>query len=237
MPLPATVDELAGLLDYPVGPAILTTELVAGSVRKAASLGLASVSVPSGEADLALRLLEGTKTAAAALVGYPYGASSTAAKLYEARDLLRRGVKEIEFVVNLGKLASREFQYIESELLQISRSCQENGALLKVVVEAPSIGEDLKVIACKIAKRVEAGMIVSSAYPAVEAGPDADLALLKRVSKEVCGIVACASDLDQVLGCQQLGCARIRSSAPDEILAAWKTRLDAAAPPSSGPAA
>ena len=143
-------------------------------------------------------------------------------------------LKEIEFVVNLGKLASREFQYIESELLQISRSCQEHGALLKVVVEAPSVAEDLKVIACKIAKRVEAGMIVSSAYPAAESGPDADVALLKRVSKEVCGIVACASDLDQALGCQQFGCVRIRSSAPEEILAAWNARLDAAAKPSEG---
>jgi deoxyribose-phosphate aldolase len=234
IPPPATVEEFAALLDYPVGPAILTIEQVAGAVRRAASLGLASVSVPSGEADLAVRLLAGTQTAAAALVGYPYGSASTAAKLYEARDLLRRGVKEIEFVVNLGKLASREFQYIESELLQVSRSCQEHGALLKVVVEAPSIAEDLKVIACKITKRVEAGMIVSSAYPAAESGPDTDVELLKRVSKEVCGIVACASGLDQALGCQQLGCVRIRSSAPELILASWKSRLDAAAKPSAG---
>lgn len=235
--LPATAEELAALLDYPVGPAILTTDQVARAVRLAASLGLASVSVPSGEADLAVRLLDGTSTAAAALVGYPFGSASTAAKLYEARDLLRRGVKEIEFVVNLGKLASREFQYIESELLQISRSCQEHGALLKVVVEAPSIAGDLKVIACKIAKRVEAGMIVASAFPAPESGPDADLALLKRVAKEVCGIAGCASGLDQVIGCQQLGCARIRSSTPEDVLAAWKARLDAASAPSAGPAA
>lgn len=237
IPLPATVEELAALLDYPVGPAILTTEQVAGAVRLAASLGLASVSVPAGEADMAVRLLDGTRTAAAALVGYPYGSSSTAAKLYEARDLLRRGVREIEFVVNLGKLASREFQYIESELLQISRSCNESGALLKIVIEAPSIAEDLKVIACKIAKRVEAGMIVVAAYPAAESGPDADLALLKRVSKEVCGIGGCASGLDQALGCQQLGCARIRSASPGDVLAAWKSRLEAAAASSAGPAA
>lgn len=225
------------MLDYPVGPAIMTSEQVAGAVRLAESLGLASVSVPSSEADMAVRLLEGSGTKAAALVGYPYGASSTAAKLYEARDLLRRGVKEIEFVVNLGKLASREFQYIESELLQISQSCNENGALLKVIVEAPSIAGDLKVIACKIAKRVEAGLIVVSAYPAAESGPDADVALMKRVSKEVCGIAACASGLDQALGCQQLGCLRIRTAAPEELLAAWKSRLDASSPPSAGPAA
>ncbi len=223
---PATVEELASILDYPIEAAILTSDEVAAAIRLAASLGLASVSVPSCEADLAVRLLEGTGTASASLVGYPIGSGSTAAKLYEARDLLRRGVKEIEFVLNLGKLASRQFQYIESELLQISQSCHENGAILKVVFEASKLAGDLKVIACKIAKRVEADMVVSAAFPLPDAGSDADLALLKRVSKEVCSLSGCAGDLDQALSRHALGCARIRCAAPRELLAAWKARME-----------
>lgn len=227
--IPATVEELAAMLDYPIEPAVLTSDEVSAAVRLAASLGLASVSVPSCEADLAVRLLEGTGTASASLVGYPIGSGSTAAKLYEARDLLRRGVKEIEFVLNLGKLASRQFQYIESELLQISNSCHEHGAILKVVFEAPKLAEDLKVIACKIAKRVEADIVVSAAFPLPGAGSDANLALLKRVSKEVCALSGCAGDLDQALSQHLMGCARIRCASPRELLAAWKARLDAVA--------
>lgn len=224
--LPATVEALAAILDYPIEPAVLTSDEVSAAVRLAASLGLASVSVPSCEADLAVRILEGTGTASASLVGYPIGSGSTTAKLYEARDLLRRGVKEIEFVLNLGKLASRQFQYIESELLQISQSCHEHGAILKVVFEASKLAGDLKVIACKIAKRVEADMVVAEAFPSPEAGSDADLALLKRVSKEVCGLSGCADGLDQALSRHGLGCARIRCAAPRELLACWKARLD-----------
>jgi deoxyribose-phosphate aldolase len=231
---PVTVEELAAMLDYPIEPAPLTSDRIAAEVRLAASLKLASVSVPSGEADMAVRLLEGTKTAAAALVGYPFGSSSTAAKLYEARDLLRRGVKEIEFVANVGKLESRQFQHVESELLQISNSCKEYGAILKVILETPQLGEDLKVIACKIAKRVEAEMVVSTTYPLSNAETEDDLLLLKRVSKEVCGVSGCADGLDQALARYAMGCARIRCLKPGEILQALGQRLEAAAAPRGG---
>jgi deoxyribose-phosphate aldolase len=220
---------LAGVLDYPIEPAPLTSDRIAAEVRLAASLRLASVSVPSGEADMAVRLLEGTVTAAAALVGYPFGSGSTAAKLYEARDVLRRGVKEIEFVVNVGKLESRQFQHVESELLQVSNSCMEHGAILKVILETRYLGEDLKVIACKIAKRVEAGMVVSGAYPSPDDGSDDDLLLLKRVSKEVCGVSGCAEGVDQALALHAMGCSRIRCLKPGELLQAFGQRLEAAA--------
>lgn len=234
---PTTVEELAKALDYPVEAAPLASDRIAKRIRMAASLAIASVSVPSGEADLAVRLLEGTRTAAASLVGYPYGAGSTAAKLYEARDLLRRGVKEIEFVVNVGKLHSREFQHVESELLQISASCKDYGAILKVVLETGHLAGDLKVIAGKIAKRVEADIIVSGAYPAPDPGSDEDLVLLKRVSRDVCALGGCAAGLDQTLARLGLGCARIRCASPAAVLQDMEKRLMAdTAPSGSGPA-
>lgn len=220
------VEEMARLLDYSIEPAPLSSEQISASVRLAASLNLASVSVASCEADMTVRLLEATQTAAASLVGYPFGAGSTAAKLYEARDLLRRGVKEIEFIVNLGKLASRQFQYVESELLQMSTSCKEHGAILKVLLEMQHLTEDLKVIACKIAKRVEADILVTAAYPMPGAAGGSDLLLLKRVSKDVCAVSACAVGLEEALAIRQAGCARVRCTAPAGILSSLRNRLE-----------
>ena len=235
------VEELPAALDYVMPNGIVTPDDVSAAVRLGSSLGLASVSVPSGDADLAVRLLEGSQTAAASLVGWPFGLGSTAAKLYEARDLLRRGVKEIEFVVNLGKLAARQFQHVESELLQISKSCQENGALLKVVLETQHLAEDLKVIACKIVKRTEAAMVVTSAYPAEDGSEPANAALLKRVSKDVCAVSACAGGLEEALDRFGTGCTRLRTASPEALLAQLKAHVETLAqaphPPSgAGPA-
>ena len=91
--------------------------------------------------------------AVGSVVSYPHGSSSTVGKLYETRDLLRRGVTEIDTVINLGKMISRQFQYVEMELQQMAEACHEGGAILKVAFENGYLTEDLKTIACKIVKR------------------------------------------------------------------------------------
>jgi hypothetical protein len=56
------------------------------------------------------------------------------------------------------------------------RSCQESGAIIKIVYNSRFLADDLKIIATKIAKRVEANMI-SLDYR------ESDVALLKPLLK------------------------------------------------------
>src|SRR5690606_28758474 len=87
--------------------------------------------------------------------GFPHGSSNTATKLYEGRDLLRRGAKEVSLVVNYGKMISRQFQHVETEILQMSESCHQAGAILKVIFENAYLAQDLKIILCKMCKRTD----------------------------------------------------------------------------------
>ena len=89
----------------------------------------------------------------------PHGYSTTAAKTYAARDLLRRGVQEIDTVMNTGKLVSRQFQYLETELLQMADACHQSAAILKVNLESEFLTEELNIIACRIARRAGADYI------------------------------------------------------------------------------
>ena len=109
--------------------------------------------------------MNGSGVRVASTVGFPHGSSNTAAKLYEGRDLLRRGAKEIDMVINIGKMISRQFQYVETELLQMAKSCQESGALLKVDLFEVSLTEDLKIIATKICKRIEVDFVMRRLQP------------------------------------------------------------------------
>ena len=86
--------------------------------------------VRPSDVDNALRWLGPGSLIVGSTAGYPDGSTTTGAKLYEGRDLLRRGAREIEMVVNVGKLVSRQFQYVEMELLQMAKSCHESGAPL-----------------------------------------------------------------------------------------------------------
>ncbi len=52
-------------------------------------------------------------------------------------------------MLNIGKLISRQFQYVEMELMQAAKACHEEGAVLKVIFENAYLTEDLKIIAAK----------------------------------------------------------------------------------------
>ncbi len=188
------------------------------------------------DAERALRVLEGSGTAVIAVAGYPHGASTTAAKLYEARDLLRRGVREIGFVLNPAQLISREFQQVETELMQIGRSCAESGARLHAMVEAGLLGEDLRVIATKICKRCDAGVLSLLAGAEGRAADGAAVELFCRIAREEILIGLCASRLalDEALDAWRRGVRRFAAENAAEVAAAWRARCEAAAESGGG---
>ena len=207
----------------------LSDDAILEGCREAARRGTAAVLVRPADIDAAVRALEGTGTAPASVVGFPHGGTTTAVKVYETRDLLRRGAKEIDLTVNIGKLVSRQFQFIETEILQISRACHESGALLAVTLENAYLTEDLKVIAMKIAKRCEADFVKTSTGFAPAAAMAAELPLMTRILGDVCRIEACGGigTLDDALAAYAQGAERIGSECASSILDAWQTRLEA----------
>ena len=82
-----------------------------------------------------------------------------AERVRERGDLLRRGVHELDTVMNTGKLISRQFQYLETELQQMADSCHQSGATLTVNLESEFLNEELKILACRVARRAGADYI------------------------------------------------------------------------------
>ncbi len=207
----------------------LTDSALLDGCRSAAAAGLGSVTVFPSDADRALRALEGSSTAVAAVAGYPYGASTTAAKLYEARDLLRRGVREVGFVLNAAQLISREFQQVETELMQIGRSCAEAGASLMAIVESDLLADDLRVIVTKICKRCDAAVLSISTglLPVEHAGSALDG--FRRIARDELGLGLMAADLDlgQALEFWGRGAAWLCCGNAAGLAGEWRARLEA----------
>ena len=159
----------------------------------------------------------------ATLADSPHGYSTTAAKTYAARDLLRRGVHEIDTVMNTGKLVSRQFQYLETELLQMADACHQSGALLKVNLESEFLNEELNIVACRIARRAGADYIGTNKLE--------DVPVLLAHSRDRLKIKSHAiiTDLETALAFRDAGCSRIELPDPGPILEAWKEKLAASA--------
>jgi deoxyribose-phosphate aldolase len=236
-----TCEDLAKMIDHSLVRPELTEEQVHEGCRVAAQYQVASVSVRPCDVDAAVRWLSGTGVAAGSVSGFPHGSSTTAAKLYETRDLLRRGAKEIDMVINIGKLISRQFQYIESELLQMAQACHESGAILKVIFENAYLTDDLKVIACKICKKTGVDFAKTSTAFAPGGYTPEDLRLMVRNCGGVVKVKAAGGvrTLEKALEVYEIGCDRFGATQTAAILDAWKARLaeEAAARKNAAPRA
>jgi deoxyribose-phosphate aldolase len=215
-----TYESLAGLVDHVMLRPDLSLDDIIDGCRTAREYRVRAVLVRPSDVETVVRCLGGSGVTVAAAVGYPYGYSTTAAKLYEGRDLLRIGARELDFTLNAGAMISRQFSHVETELMQIVNSCHESGALLKLVYNNRFLADDLKIIATKIAKRVEADMI-SVDYR------EADVALLKPLLKDVLQL-KCAGPvetLDEAIALRDQGFLRFGCTNPVGLLEQWKKRL------------
>jgi deoxyribose-phosphate aldolase len=220
-----TYEDIAGMIEHPVLQPEFTEEDVQTGCEIARQYRLAAVTVRPSDVEVAVSWLKGSGVAVASVVSYPHGSCTTSAKLYETRDLLRRGATEIDTVINLGKLMSRQFQYVEMELQQIADACHEAGAVLKVAFENGFLTQDLKTIACKIVRR--AG--VDYARTGTPYGPTPysleDIALMKRLLGDAVKIKASGGvrTISDVVALREAGCARVGTIAAVSILEDWKT--------------
>jgi deoxyribose-phosphate aldolase len=223
----ARYEDLAKMIDHSLVRPELTDDEVLAGCEFARRYDVASVSVRPCDVELASRVLAGTSVKIGSIAGFPHGSSTTAVKLYETRDLLRRGAREIDMVLNIGKLRSRQFQHVETELLQMADACHKEGALLKVIFENAWLTDELKIVACRICGR--AG--VDFARTSTGFGPSGytieDLRLMRAHLPESVALKASVGvrTLEKAKEVYEAGCTRFGATATASILDAWKAEL------------
>lgn len=217
-----THDDLAKRIDCSLLAVTLTEDAVRGACKRAAQLALACCIVRPTDVEVALRAA-GPALSIGSVVDFPYGYSTTSAKLYAARDLLRRGAREIETPMNLGKLLDRQFQYLESELQQMAQAGHESGAALKVSIDTSALDDELLMLSCRILRRAEVDFLSTPSLDRFD--------LLKSHARGRLQIKVTApfGDLDAALAACENGLARLEAADPSALLAAWSQRLAAIA--------
>jgi deoxyribose-phosphate aldolase len=221
---------MAALIDHSLVRPELTSAEVAEGCELALRHAVASVSVRPCDVDLAVRMLSGSGVRVGSVSGFPHGDTTTPAKIYETRDVLRRGAREIDMVINYGKLRSREFQYVESELLQIADLCHQNGAILKVIFENAWLTDELKIVACRICERTGVDFAKTSTGFAPSGCTLHDVRLMRANLPGHIGVKAAGGvrSVDKVLEVYEAGSMRIGATQTAAILEEWKRRLETA---------
>lgn len=221
-------EDLASRLALSLANSVLTEEAVYDGCRAAIASRLGAVLLRPSDLDLAKNWLSGSGVKLCAMTGYPGGASTTAARLYEARDVFRRGAAELALTMNLGKLVSRKFLYLESELLQMAEHTRQAGARLRAVFEVDDVQRDHILIGIRLAKRTGVDVIEL----AFRSGDVARMAGVVRYvahhAKGRIGIAVQAPEftLDAALALYEAGTDTLVTPAAVPLAEAWRAELE-----------
>jgi deoxyribose-phosphate aldolase len=144
------IAEICRSLDYSM-PLVENAkeETVIEACHQAIRYKFATVPVFPCYAKLAAEQLQGSSTTVDLALGFPSGAHTVSAKAKEAEVGLKDGVKEIDMVLNIGRLVDGDFAYVENEIRTIA-DIAKGSALLKVIIETGFLNDQQKRSAVEI---------------------------------------------------------------------------------------
>ena len=128
--------------------------------REAKEYDFASVCVNPCWIDVAKKELAGSDVNVCVVIGFPLGAMTTEAKVFEASDAVKKGADEVDMVLNVGKLKDGDDAYVTDEIRKIKEAVGAH--VLKVIIEACLLTDEEKVRACRDAMAAGADFVKTS---------------------------------------------------------------------------
>ena len=114
------------------------------------------------------------------MVGFPLGAQPSEIKALETRRAIREGAAEIDMVINVGALKSHDEELVWKDIRAVVESCQERGAVCKVILETALLSDEEKVRACELSMRAGADFVKTSTGFSSGGATVEDIALMAR---------------------------------------------------------
>lgn len=183
-----TSRDLASYIDHTLLKPDATRDEVIKLCDEARKYGFATVCLNSANIALAARLLHGCTTRPIAVVGFPLGAGTTNAKVFETREAVRAGAAEIDMVINQGALKSRDYALVESDIRAVVVAASP--APVKVILETGGLDRDSKIIACALAKAAGAAFVKTSTGFGPGGATAEDIVLMRSIVGSDMGVKA-----------------------------------------------
>ena len=178
----------------------------------------ASVCVNAANVSYCARELRGSGVPVVAVVGFPLGAMTPGAKAYESKEAVRDGAEEIDMVLNIGAMKSKDYALVLDDIRKVVEAA--GGRKVKVILEVGELTRDEKVIGCALAKAGGAAFVKTSTGFGPGGATAEDIVLMKalvgpELEVKASGGVRTADDVDAML---KAGATRIGASASVAIV-------------------
>ena len=154
-------DGLASLIDHTLLKPDATREEVEQLCREAAQFCFASVCVNPNWVPLCREMLRGSGVKVCTVCGFPSGAHLPDVKAYESRRAAETGAEEVDMVINVGALKSKDYALVEQDIRGVVQASGKD-TVVKVILETSLLTREEKIMGSSLAKAAGADFVKTS---------------------------------------------------------------------------
>ena len=137
-----------------------TQEQIKQLTDEAKAYHFASVCVNPTWVAYAKEQLKDSDVKVCTVIGFPLGATTSQTKAFETQDAIANGADEVDMVINIGKLKSKQYDEVEDDIRAVVEASGDK--LVKVIIEACLLTNDEKVKACQLSVAAGADYVKTS---------------------------------------------------------------------------
>ncbi|GIW21045.1 MAG: hypothetical protein KatS3mg068_0052 [Candidatus Sericytochromatia bacterium] len=210
--------DIAHLIDHTLLKPDATEEQIRKLCKEALEFGFASVCVNPSFVPLAHSILKGSKVKVCTVIGFPLGSTTTETKVFETKQAIQNGADEIDMVINVGALKSKDYDYVYNDIKEVVKAC--NGKILKVILETALLNDEEKIKACELSVKAGADFVKTSTGFGPGGATEEDVRLMRYIVGKDLGVKASGGIRDTITTLKMLkaGANRIGASASVAIV-------------------
>jgi deoxyribose-phosphate aldolase len=222
-----TYTQIAKMIDHSLLQQTLTDAELDKGCLLAREYDVASVCIKPYHVARAKQLLAGSTVAVGTTIGFPHGGHVTAIKVAESERAMADGATELDMVVNIGKVLSKDWRYVADDIRAVVEVAHAGKALVKVIFENCFLANEHKEQLCRICGEVNADFVKTSTGYGNTGATDDDLRLMRRCAPPHVQVKAAGGvrDFDRLLAVRAIGVTRVGATASAVILDECKARL------------
>jgi len=182
--------QIAAFIDHTLLKPTAVPAQIEALCQEAMEHGFAAVCVNPSHVKLAAQQLRHSAVKLCTVIGFPLGASTTAAKVFETKEAVELGAEEVDMVINIGALKARDDALVEYDIAGVVKAAHQGGAICKVIIETCFLSDEEKIRACQLAQKAGAEFVKTSTGFGGGGATAADVALMRQTLGPEMGVKA-----------------------------------------------
>lgn len=156
-----STSEIARMLDVSVVQTPHNIDDIKKAVKLAKEKNVVAIhSLPGWVKTLSEMMADSPSTNVGSSVGFPSGANTLETKVFEAKQLIADGARELDMMINVGRLKSGHYDFIEDEIKAVAEVAGD--LTLKVILETCYLTDDEIKKGCELSIKAGADYVKTS---------------------------------------------------------------------------